>query len=134
MRIIISSQNLRTITGHAGKTRRFLIFERDEHGQAVETGRLDLPRELSLHEYEGADAEHPLFLAQPTALITQSAGPRFCQRLARNGVTVHLTSATDPQQAAQTILSGEPLPEPEEESHHSHGHGRGHHHHCHHHG
>lgn len=128
MRIVISSQNFRTITGHAGKSRRFLIFEGNAEGQAVETGRLDLPRELSLHEYQGLDAEHPLFQARPSALITQSAGPRFLQRLARQGVTVHVTSATDPQQAAQALLQGDTLPEAEEDPHHTH------HHHHHHHG
>ncbi|MCG5524195.1 nitrogen fixation protein [Ectothiorhodospira haloalkaliphila] len=131
MRIIVSSQNFRTITGHAGKSRRFLVFEENGEGQMDETGRLDLPRELSLHEYHGSDAEHPLFQAQPTALITQSAGPRFQQRLARQGVTVHVTSATDPLQAAQAVLRGEPLPEPEEDPHHAHHpqHHRHHHHH-----
>ncbi len=32
MRIGVTSQNFRTITGHAGKTRRFLIFEQDATG------------------------------------------------------------------------------------------------------
>ena len=53
MKTGITSQNFRTITGHAGKTRRFLVFTRDEEGPAVEIDRLDLPKELSMHEFRG---------------------------------------------------------------------------------
>ena len=40
MKIGITSQNFRTITGHAGKTRRFLVFEPRADGQIGETGRM----------------------------------------------------------------------------------------------
>ena len=59
MRIAVTSQNFRTITGHAGKSRRFLILEADGVTDPIEIDRLDLPMDLSLHEYHGDD--HPLF-------------------------------------------------------------------------
>ena len=43
MRIGVTSQNFRTITAHAGRARRFMIFEDFPDGQIQETGKLDLP-------------------------------------------------------------------------------------------
>ncbi|MEN8166818.1 MAG: nitrogen fixation protein [Pseudomonadota bacterium] len=106
MKIGITSQNFRTITGHAGKTRRFLIIGQDEAGKPVELDRLDLPREMSLHEYQVDD--HPIFAVD--VLICGSCGQGFIQRMASHGVQVITTSETDPYVAAKSVLSGEPLP------------------------
>jgi len=108
MRIGVTSQNFRTITGHAGKTRRFLIFEHDVTGTLRESGRLDLPPEMSLHEFRGDD--HPLFTLD--ALLTESCGAGFIQRLSRHGVRVIATSASDPLAAATALASGQTLPAP----------------------
>ena len=59
MKIAVTSQNFRTITPHAGKTLRFLVYEATEGGEPVEVDRLDLPKELSMHEFH-ADGPHPL--------------------------------------------------------------------------
>ncbi|CAK0762635.1 hypothetical protein CCP3SC1_390001 [Gammaproteobacteria bacterium] len=45
MKIAVTSQNFRTISEHAGKARRFLIFEADSLGCPQEIGRLDLLKE-----------------------------------------------------------------------------------------
>ncbi|NEX20796.1 nitrogen fixation protein [Thiorhodococcus mannitoliphagus] len=108
MRIAVTSQNFRTITGHAGKTRRFLVLECDGQQPAVEIERLDLPTQMSLHDYHGDD--HPLFTKALDAIITQSAGRGFTERLSRQGIAVHTTSATDPTSAAQDLAAGRPLP------------------------
>jgi predicted Fe-Mo cluster-binding NifX family protein len=120
MRIAVTSQNLRTITGHAGKTRRFLIYEAGADGNPTEVDRLDLPMELSLHDYHGDD--HPLFELGLSAIVTQGAGHGFVQRMARHGIQVHTTSASDPLQAVTAILGGQPLPGA---APHSHDHGQG---------
>lgn len=106
MRIGVTSQNYRTITGHAGKTRRFLIFEVSGDEQPREVGRLDLPKEMSLHQYHGDD--HPLFGLD--AVITASCGAGFSQRLSRNGVRVVTTSEPDPVTAATAVAKGQALP------------------------
>jgi predicted Fe-Mo cluster-binding NifX family protein len=106
MKIGITSQNFRTITAHAGKTRRFLILGQDAAGKPVEIERLDLPKEMSLHEYHGDD--HPIYAVD--FLITGGSGQGFIQRLAAHGVQVITTSETDPYQAAAKIFSGEALP------------------------
>ena len=117
MKIGVTSQNFRTITGHAGKSRRFLIFGQDEAGKPVELERLDLPKEMSLHDYHGED--HPIFRVD--FLITGGSGRGFIQRLAAQGVQVITTSETDPYRAVDSVFSGETLP-PAEPHEHQHGH------------
>ncbi len=56
------------------------------------------------------------------AIITESCGGGFIQRLARHGVRVIATSATDPLTAVTALTSGRALPEPLP---HDHGHEQG---------
>lgn len=108
MKIAVTSQNFRTITGHAGKTRRFLIYADDGQGHAVETNRLNLPKNMSMHEFRGA--EHPIQMAD--VLVTAGCGEGFIRRLSQMGIQVIPTSESDPQTAAQAVLEGKPLPPP----------------------
>jgi predicted Fe-Mo cluster-binding NifX family protein len=122
MRIAVTSQNFRAITGHAGKTRRFLVFEGQEgNAQAAEVERLDLPKEMSLHEYHGDD--HPIFGFD--VVVTGGAGTGFVRRLAAHGVRVVVTSETDPGTAVEAVLMGRELPPaaPHDEGGHGHDHG-----------
>lgn len=113
MNIGITSQNFRTITGHAGKARRFLIFVPDSSGNAIEADRLDLPQEMAIHNFRGD--EHPL--DRLDVLITHSCGQGFIRNMANRGVRVITTSETDPLKAAQAVYSGQPLPPPEPHAH-----------------
>ncbi len=115
MIIGVTSQNFRTITGHAGKTRRFMIFSADGQGNPQERERLNLPAEMSMHEFCGD--EHPLYGLD--VLITASCGQGFCRRMDERGVKVIATSEDDPQQAVSMVLAGEDLP-PSEPHKHSH--------------
>ena len=127
MRIAVTSQNFKTITGHAGKSRRFLVYEADGIGTPVEVERLDLPKELSVHEYHGDD--HPLFQLGLAALITQGAGQGFIQRMARQGICVHATGETDPARAVTAVAAGLPLaaaPPHDDDHHHDHDQGHTH--------
>ncbi|WP_177418991.1 NifB/NifX family molybdenum-iron cluster-binding protein [endosymbiont of Lamellibrachia barhami] len=121
MKIGITSQNFRTVTGHAGKTRRFLVFEQDDSGQIVEGERLDLPKEMSMHEFRGS--QHPVF--ELDVLITGGCGEGFIRRMASQGVRVVATSETDPHTAATKVVAGEALPPAEP---HDHDHNHDHHH------
>ncbi len=121
MKIAVTSQNFRTITGHAGKTRRFLVYEARD-GEPVEVERLDLPKEMSFHEFRGE--AHPI--DQVNVLITQSCGAGFVHRLAQRGIAVLATGETDPVKAARAVLRGEPLP-PAAPHSHDHHHGHDHH-------
>jgi predicted Fe-Mo cluster-binding NifX family protein len=106
MKIAITSQNFRTITPHAGKCRRFLILGRNDQGEIVELDRLDLPKEMSIHEFKGL--QHPVF--DTDVLITASAGQGFMRRLKQEHVEVICTSETDPYNAVESFLEGNPLP------------------------
>jgi len=118
VRIAVTSQNFRTITGHAGKTRRFLVFEAEPGGEPREVERLDLPKELSFHEYRGNEA-HPV--DGVAVIITTSAGAGFVHRLHARGISVVVTSETDPQAAVRGFFAGTlPPPEPHEHGHHHH--------------
>jgi hypothetical protein len=55
LRIAVASQNLRTVTGHAGKTHRFLVFAAERGAPPRELERLDLPRELSFRNSPASD-------------------------------------------------------------------------------
>lgn len=116
MKIGVTSQNYRTITGHAGKTRRFLVYSPDDKGKPVEVERLNLPKEMSMHEFRGIN--HPLEALD--ILITGSCGEGFVRRMATHDVQVIATGETDPLVAVSLVLSGDPLPAPEP---HEHGHG-----------
>ena len=127
MRIAVSSQNFRSITGHAGKSRRFIVYELAPGQAPAEIERLDLPKELSMHEYHGDD--HPLLTRNLDAVITGSAGAGFVQRLGRRGIRVLATAETDIDAALTALANGEPLPAAaphEHEAGHEHGHGHGH--------
>jgi len=113
MKIGVSSQNFRTITGHAGKSRRFLVYTATENGEFKEEERIDLPKEMSLHEFRGD--QHPLF--ELDVLITGGCGGGFYNRMAAYNVEVVATGETDPATAVSKYLKGEPLPPAKPHSH-----------------
>ncbi|SNT42934.1 Predicted Fe-Mo cluster-binding protein, NifX family [[Luteovulum] sphaeroides subsp. megalophilum] len=104
MRIAVTSQNFRTITAHAGKTRRFLVFEVRVGEPAHEIERLDLPKEMAIHEFRGS-GPHPLDGVE--AVISASAGEGFVRRMAVRGVQAVTTSETDPARAAEALAAGQ---------------------------
>ncbi|ABE39616.1 hypothetical protein RPD_2385 [Rhodopseudomonas palustris BisB5] len=59
MLIAVASQNFWTVTAHAGKSRRFLVFKVAPCRAPLEVDRLELPKELTIHEFKGEGA-HPL--------------------------------------------------------------------------
>ena len=108
MQIAVTSQNFRSVTGHGGKSRRFLIYFADGTSPPKEVSRLDLPKEMSLHAYHGDD--HPLYGLQLDALITGSCGEGFVRRLGAKGIAVYATAETDPVAAVAALAEGRPLP------------------------
>lgn len=113
MKIGVSSQNFRTITGHAGKGRRFFVYQVDADGEIHEQERLDLPKEMAMHTFAGDD--HPL--DRLDVLITGGCGQGFVRKMAARGVRVVPTGETDPLRAVRLLASGAPLapPKPRED-------------------
>lgn len=127
MRIAVASQNFRTVTGHAGMTRRFLVFEAEQGAAPREVDRIDLPLEMTIHSFSG-QGPHPLDAVQ--TIIVGSAGPGFVTRMAARGVQAVTTSETDPAAAVSQFLVGTLPPAPAHEHGHQHhedgdGHGDG---------
>jgi len=108
MKIAVTSQNFRTITGHAGKTRRFIIYEQTSEEGIREFKRLDLTKEMSIHNFHG-EGEHPVDEAD--IIVTASCGDGFIRRMASRGVRVIQTSVIDPLEAVSALCEGLPLPE-----------------------
>ncbi len=127
MKIAVTSQNFRTVTGHGGKSRRFLVFEVDAGAMPREVARLDLPKELSFHEFHG-DGAHPVDGVD--AVITGSCGAGFARRLAGRGIRVAVTQLEDPMDAVRAYADGELVPvDPDAMAGHHHDHDDGEHHH-----
>lgn len=108
MRFAVASQNFRTVTGHAGKTRRFLVFEVTTGQPPQEVERFDLPKEQSIHAFRG-DGPHPLDFVG--VVIAASAGDGFIRRMAARGVIAVATAETDPALAVSCYLAGTLSPE-----------------------
>lgn len=102
MKIAVTSQNRRTVTSHAGRCRRFWIYE-IEGGDILGREMLELPREQSFHE---SRAREPHPLDGIDALISQGLGEGLIDRLAGMGVRGYLTRESDPDQAVRLLLDG----------------------------
>lgn len=101
MRIGVTSQNYRTVTGHAGESRRFMVYESTVAGGLVEVERMELPKAMAMHAYVGD--MHPLFGLD--MLVTAACDPMFRRRLARHGVCVVTTDEPDPARAAYAAMT-----------------------------
>jgi predicted Fe-Mo cluster-binding NifX family protein len=102
MKIAVTSQNFRTVTGHAGRARRFILFDVAADGTVTESGRLDLPIEQSFHELHG-DHAHPVDGVD--VLISAEFGAGFAQRMARRGIVAVMTTETEPLAAVRDYLA-----------------------------
>ncbi|MBU1397222.1 MAG: NifB/NifX family molybdenum-iron cluster-binding protein [Gammaproteobacteria bacterium] len=109
MKIAVASQNRKIVTGHAGKCRRFWIYDIDA-GAVKDRRLLELPREQSFHEHQGAEL-HPLQGVQ--VLITGGMGEGLARRLSGMGIEGLVTTETDPDRAVTAYLAGAlPLGQP----------------------
>ena len=100
MRIAVTSQNRKTITEHAGKCRKFWVYE-VRKGQVVAKNLLELPKDQSFHEAKSAGA-HPL--DDIHVLISSGMGTGLQQRLRQRGIQGLVTAETDPDQAVALYL------------------------------
>ncbi len=121
MKIAVASQNRKEVTGHAGKCRKFWIYDIEASAVKGKT-LLELPREQSFHDHHGPEP-HPLKGVQ--VLITGGMGEGLSRRLAGMGIEGLVTTETDPERAVEAYLQGTlPLGQPEvhSEPDHSDGH------------
>ena len=101
MKIAVTSQNRKTITEHAGKCRRFWIYE-IEKGLVVGKSLVG----VSMHEVLHANHQK---LADPLAginvLIAGGMGPGLFDRLMQGGILPVITLEEDPDAAVAALLA-----------------------------
>jgi predicted Fe-Mo cluster-binding NifX family protein len=106
MKIAVTSQNRKTISEHAGKCRKFWVYEIDKQ-QVIGKQLLELPLEQSFHESaHTADPQGAHPLDGTSLLITGSAGNGLKARLSQKGMKVWVTTDTDPDHAVAAWLNG----------------------------
>jgi len=117
MKIAVTSQNRKSITEHAGRCRKFKVFDIEE-GQIISTELVELSREQSFHESSLHEA-HPLDVVD--VLISGGMGNGMIRRLRNKGITGIITHQSDPERAVKLYLDGKlQSEEPHEHSHHDH--------------
>jgi predicted Fe-Mo cluster-binding NifX family protein len=102
MKIAVTSQNRREITGHAGKCRKFWIYEITENKINKKT-LLELPKEQSFHE-SSPQTPHPLDDIQ--VLIVGGMGRGLARRISMKGIESIVTSEKEPDKAIEAYLDG----------------------------
>lgn len=102
MKIAVTSQNFRTVTGHAGRARRFLIYDVPPGREPALVERLDLPRELAMHEFHAA-GPHPIDGVD--VILSEGFGEGFARRMAKRGIIAATTDKTDPVDAVKAYLA-----------------------------
>jgi predicted Fe-Mo cluster-binding NifX family protein len=119
MQIAVTSQNRKTITEHAGKCRKFWIYDLEK---GVVTGKrlVEVSMEQSLHASSGLLAEP---LAEINILITGSMGPGLHARLMQSGILPVITMEEDPDAAVTAMLSNRLPRLPVPRRHYCHAHG-----------
>lgn len=122
MKIAVASQNRKTVTGHAGRCRKFWIYE-VECCQVKDKRLLELPIEQSFHE-SSPHAPHPL--DEVNVLISSGMGGGLQNRLKQKGILAVATAETDLERAVADWLNGT-LKELPPGLHHGHDHGGQHH-------
>lgn len=97
----MTSQNRKTITEHAGKCRKFWVYDVDD-GAVTGRSLLELPLEQSFHE-SSPNESHPLDGVD--VLISGSMGDGMRQRLGSRGILGVVTQETDPDRAVADFLA-----------------------------
>jgi hypothetical protein len=101
MRIAVTSQDFRTVTGHAGRARHFLVYETDAEGIPVPAGRVTLTAEQSVHE-SGMRGAHPL--RGFDVVLSAGFNHHFAQVMAQRGIEAAITDIEDPLVAVRDFL------------------------------
>ncbi len=107
MKIAVTSQNFKTITNHAGKARRFIVYDVTSPENIVEIERLDLDPTMAFHNFVGE--HHPIDGVE--ILISASFGEGFARKMAQRGIRASISNESDIKLAICRFLNdGKKLP------------------------
>jgi predicted Fe-Mo cluster-binding NifX family protein len=119
MKIAVTSQNKREITEHAGRCRKFWIYDVVDN-EVKDKTLLELSKDQSFHESSPHEA-HPLDDVQ--VFITASMGMGLVQRLKVKGIEALMTHEKEPDTAVAAYLAKTlERVEPGHHDHHHHEH------------
>lgn len=113
MRIAVAvSGDFDKVAGHAGRARRWLIYDVAADGSYDPPERIETSSDEVFHYHEDGK-QH--FLDTVDALLAQSAGEGFLNRMRSRGVDAVMTGETDPARAvadylAQSLAPAKPRP------------------------
>lgn len=94
------------VSGHAGQTRTWLVFDCQPGQPIPEADRVVLSEEQLPHHFRD-DGPHPL--RGVDIMVAASAGEGFVRHMAKWGAQVLLTGETEPKVALRKVLGGEAL-------------------------
>jgi predicted Fe-Mo cluster-binding NifX family protein len=103
MKIAVTSQNLSTISGHAGRCRKFWIYE-VEGKRVARKALLELPLAL---RFQACVPDRPHPLNAVNVLITAGMKTRLHDNLMQKGILAVSTTETDPDRAVAAWLDGD---------------------------
>ena len=102
-KIAISSQNKKTVTGHAGRCRNFFIYSVDQEGK-YEKESVSFEKDNTLHEGIHTTGKHPLF--DMDIILTLELGQGAIKALESKGVRVYMIQEEDPDTAIKKLIEG----------------------------
>lgn len=107
MKIAIATKdNWAQVSGHAGQTRDWLLFDCQPGAPLPEPQRIQLTKEQLPHHFQD-DGPHPLHGVE--VLVAASAGDGYIRHMEKWGAQVVLTGETDLLTALNKIIAGEAL-------------------------
>ena len=107
MKIAVTSQNRRTVSGHAGKCTRFYIFDINENKEVERKELLELDPEMMLHNHfhgPNPEGDHPLF--EMDVMITGDMGGGFPMKMRSKGIQAVMTDVKDVDEVIEKALAG----------------------------
>ena len=118
MKIAVASQNRREITEHAGRCRKFWIYDID-NGTIANKELLELAKEQSFHDSIPYEASA---LDDMQVLIAGGMGTGLVRRLVSMDIEPLITTETNPDKAVEDYLKGALITRPAEPHEHGHKH------------
>jgi predicted Fe-Mo cluster-binding NifX family protein len=107
MKIAIATKdNWSQVSGHAGQTHQWLLFDCQPGQDLPGPQRIELTKDQLPHYFKD-DGPHPLHGVE--VVVAASAGTGYIRHMEKWGTQVLLTGETDPRTALQKILAGEAL-------------------------
>ena len=120
MKIAITCQNKKDVSGHAGKCTRFYIFDIKDNKEIVSKEFFELDPEMMLHNHfhgPTPEAHHPLF--DMDVIITGDMGAGFPVKMQSKGIQAIMTDVKDIDEVIEKAIAGTlPMLQPSANHHH----------------